>query len=432
MQLVLNLTGASQSSQVPKEEKKVSIREIKQEFNKEKVLKEMDKKLSKSTPKIDDLRTIDDFQRAARNLLSKQIFTFFSSGSEDQISLQDNINAFKRIKFLPRVLVNVSNINTKIYLLNGRHEINFPVMIAPWSLQGLVHEHGEKATVRASVSIGTITTISTFSTTTMEDIINQDIVHENNSPLWYQLYVMRDRDFTTKLIKRAEKCGYKALVITVDHPVMGNREAQLRDKVTMPVNIKLSNLLASMKDISNDNFIHPTYFGNLIDPTVTWEDIEWFRSVTDLPLIAKGIMTPEDAILAYEKGFSGIIVSNHGARQLDHSMSTIDALPAITQALQKLNSPIDIYIDGGIRHGSDIVKALCLGAKAVLVGRPIIYGLAMNGEEGVKKVLTILKQELESTMKLCGISDIKDCNESYVLLSGQTMLEKTGKILSKL
>jgi 4-hydroxymandelate oxidase len=292
-------------------------------------------------------------------------------------------------------------------------------------MHGLANPHGEdntgaeRATARAASAHNTLMVVSTYSTTAMDEIISPIRKH-SNSPFWYQLYVLKNREATkimvTKYVStfshvtqcRAEKIGYSAIVVTVDAPGIGNRELDVRNNFGLPPGLSYPNIILEKKQGES----HKDFFGDAIDPSLTWTDIKWLKSITTLPVIVKGIMTKEDAVLAVLHGASGIVVSNHGARQLDTVMATIDALPAIVKAVKEYN--VDVYVDGGIRRGTDVLKCLCLGAKAVLIARPILWGLAVDGEKGVYEILRILRKELESAMVLAGITDVKDCKPAYV------------------
>lgn len=357
------------------------------------------------------LLSVEDYHKVAKKKLSKLAYDYYASGSDDQVTLADNIKSFKKIKLLPRVMVDVSKINTKVSLLDGKHMIDFPILIAPTAMQGLAYPHGndntgaERATARAAASLNTVMVVSTYSTTSMNEIIEPVKKQKPDATLWYQVYVLRDRNVTASMIEKAEKCGYSAIVVTVDAPGLGNRESDKRNKFGLPPHLTYPNIM-----IPNKQATHGDFFAGTIDPALNWNDIKWLKSITKLPIIVKGIMVPQDAILAVAHGASAIIVSNHGARQLDTVESTINALPAIVKAVPG----VDVYVDGGIRRGTDVLKCLCMGAKAVLIGRPVLYGLAVNGEEGVKDILSMLKRELELAMVLCGIDDVRKCNNDYI------------------
>ncbi|KAL0478918.1 (S)-2-hydroxy-acid oxidase [Acrasis kona] len=361
------------------------------------------------------LLNIEDYHKVAKTKLTKPAYHYYANGADDQVTLKDNTESFKDIRLRPRVLVDVSNINTKTNLLSGRHTIDFPIMIAPCAMQGMAWPHGndnrgaERATARAAASMNTLMVVSSFSTTSMQEVIQPVRKDHPNAALWYQLYVVKDRKLTEDMVKKAEKCGYGAIVVTVDASGIGNREPEIREHFKLPQNLSLPNLIVKTKDGET----HSDVFSSVIDPSLNWKDVDWLRSVTHLPIIVKGILSSEDAVLAVKHGCAAIIVSNHGARQLDMVQSTIDALPSIVDAVKDCG--VDIYVDGGIRRGTDVLKCICMGAKAVLVARPILWGLTVDGEEGVKKVLGLLKKEFEKAMMLCGIQDVKDCNRDYLL-----------------
>ncbi|CAF4554948.1 unnamed protein product, partial [Didymodactylos carnosus] len=343
----------------------------------------------------------------------------------------DNRAAYERIKLRPKVFVDVSihstnDLSCKTTILNST-TISFPCIIAPTALHRLANQDGELATVRAAVRSNTIMIVSTMASTRMELIAeeHQKTMMEyktSSSALWYQLYVLENREYTKNLIQRAEKCGYKALVITVDACVIGNRECDHHNNFQLPNGISYGNFLSDENNKSCAEKDVPTYYTHPFDTSLSWNDLEWFRSVTKLPLIIKGIIHPDDAVLAVKANVAGIIVSNHGGRQLDTCMSTIDALADIMQAVRPLNTNMEIYMDGGIRRGTDILKAISLGAKAVCIGRPVLWGLSADGEKGVKHVLDILKKEFKLAMMLCGCQTVNELDKS--LLHTTTLTSK--------
>ncbi|CAF4610008.1 unnamed protein product [Rotaria sp. Silwood1] len=318
------------------------------------------------------------------------IYDFYCTGSDDQVTLVDNQLAYRRIKLRPKIFVDVSShaalssVNRHTKLLNSSVTISFPCIIAPTALHHLANrEHGELATVRAAVAHSTIMCVSTAASTSMESIAEEhqrqikEHYPQSHSQLWYQLYVFPDRRRTQQLIQRAERCGYKAIVITVDMCVLGNRECDIHNDFALPDGIRAENLIDDTGDDDDELFNRP------YDSSLSWKDLEWFRSITQLPLIIKGILHPDDARQAVRHGVQGIVVSNHGGRQLDTSQSTIEALSDIIRVVrdEEKNYEIDVYVDGGVRRGTDILKAVALGAKAVMVGRPILWGLAVDGEK---------------------------------------------------
>ncbi|CAF0943246.1 unnamed protein product [Adineta ricciae] len=373
------------------------------------------------------LLNIEDYHQQAKGKLPAMIYDFYSTGSDDQLTLIDNERAFRQIKLRPKVLIDVSShstkdsINCQTQVLNSTTTLSFPCMIAPTALHRLANnEHGELATVRAAVACSTVMCVSTNASVNMKRIADEHRQQirmnypQSTSQLWFQLYVLKNRRSTQKLIERAEECNYKALVITVDHCEQGNRECYIRNNFTLPNGIQAENLVDD--DNENSEFGR-TYRSNIpIDAALSWKDIDWIRSITSLSVIIKGIIHPDDAREAIRHGVQGIIISNHGGRQLDTCQGTIDALRDIMIALGSDKDQIDIYVDGGIRRGTDILKAIALGAKAVLVGRPILWGLAVDGAQGVQSVLNILKNEFRLAMMLCGCQTIEDIRKNNLLI----------------
>jgi len=370
------------------------------------------------------LLNVEDYHQEAKGKLQKMVYDYYSTGSDDQLTLIDNQQAFRRIKLRPKILIDVSShsavnsLNCHTQLFNSTVTISFPCIIAPTAVHRLANnEHGELATVRAAVACSTIMCVSTTASIRMELIAEEHQLQiktnypRSTSQLWYQLYVLKNRQYSQKLIERAERCGYKALVITVDSCEAGNRESYVRNKFTLPDGIQTENLI----DDDNKN-VDKTQRLTPIDAALSWKDLDWIRSITSLPLIIKGIIHPDDARQAVRHGVQGIVVSNHGGRQLDTCQSTIDALPDIIDAVNGEKQQIDVYIDGGVRRGTDILKAVALGAKAVLIGRPILWGLAVDGEQGVRNVLEILRKEFRLAMMLCGCQTIDDIRKNNLLV----------------
>ncbi|XP_010552249.1 PREDICTED: peroxisomal (S)-2-hydroxy-acid oxidase GLO4 [Tarenaya hassleriana] len=359
----------------------------------------------------DEAVNVDEFQELAKRVLPKMYYDFYSGGAEDQQTLKENVEAFHRIMLRPRVLVDVSNIDMSTSILG--HRISAPIMIAPTAMHKAAHPEGEIATARAAAASNTIMIVSFMSTCTVEEVASCC-----NAVRYLQLYVFKRRDITAQVVKRAEKAGYKALVLTVDVPRLGRREADIKNRMISP---KLKNFegLISTEVRSNEGSGPEVFANNAFDASLSWKDIGWLKSVTKLPILLKGILTRDDAIKAMEIGADGIVVSNHGARQLDYSPATITILEEIAQAVR---GKIPVLLDGGIRRGTDVFKALALGARAVLIGRPVIYGLAVNGEEGVKRVIKMLKDELELTMALSGCPSIKDITRSHVRTEHERLL----------
>jgi isopentenyl diphosphate isomerase/L-lactate dehydrogenase-like FMN-dependent dehydrogenase len=386
---------------------------------------DVDKKTEKCLAKPSRaLLNVEDYHQQAKEKLQQMTYDYYNNGSDDQLTLIDNQQAFRRIKLRPKVLIDVSShsivdsISCQTQLLNSTITIPFPCIIAPTALHRLANEeHGELATIRAAVACSTIVCVSTFASKRMELVAEEHRkqIKENyprsTSQLWYQLYVLQNRQYSQKLIERAERCGYKALVITVDSCEIGNRECDVHNDFALPAGIQVENLI----DDDTNDFVK-SFRRAPTDAALSWKDLDWIRSITSLPLIIKGIMHPDDAREAVRQGVQGIIVSNHGGRQLDTCQSTIDALPDIISAVKGENHPIDVYMDGGVRRGTDILKAVALGAKAVLIGRPILWGLTVDGAQGVRNVLEILKKEFRLAMMLCGCQTIEDIRKNNLLV----------------
>ncbi|NXN31557.1 HAOX2 oxidase, partial [Nycticryphes semicollaris] len=326
---------------------------------------------------------LSDFEAYAKKYLPKIAWDFFAAGADDCSTRDENILAYKRIRFRPRMLRDVSMMDIKTKLLGT--EISFPVGIAPTGFHQLAWPDGEKSTARAAKAMSTCYIASTYSTCTLEEIS----AAAPGGLRWFQLYIHRNRAVSQQLVQRAEALGFQALVLTADLPYTGKRRDDVRNGFRLPPHMKLKNLEGAFEVCKM----------SLLDPSVTWNDIHWLRSLTHLPIVIKGILTKEDAELAVRHGVQGIIVSNHGGRQLDGGLATIDALVEIVEAVQ---GRVEVYLDGGIRKGSDVLKALALGAKCVFIGRPALWGLAYKGEEGLQEVLRILQDEFRLSMALAG------------------------------
>lgn len=349
---------------------------------------------------------IFDFEHIAKEKLTKMAYDYYSSGADDEITLRENCDAYKKIFLKYRVLVDVSkrDLSTEVF----GQKISMPLMIAPTAFHKMAHTEGEAAVARASGAADTIMILSTLSNSDVEEVVKA-----SSGSVWFQLYVYKEREVTREIILRAESAGCKAIVLTVDAPVLGTRERDVRNKFNLPEGLYVKNLLPAGKENIpelNDSGLS-AYVQQHLDPSLSWKDIEWLKSITKLPLIIKGIACKEDALLSVKNGADGIVVSNHGGRQLDTCRATIDVLPEVAEAVQ---GKTEIFLDGGIRRGTDIIKALALGAKAVLVGRPVIWGLAADGEEGVRTVLEIFRKELDVAMALCGVDTVSKINKSLI------------------
>ena len=340
---------------------------------------------------LDDLINLFDFEIKAEKLMTKMTYEFVASGVADEITLRWNREVFNKIKIQTNVLNNVSKIDTKVSLFG--QETAYPILIAPSSNHKIMHPEGEVATARgAGLALATYV-VSSSTTTPIEEIAKAA-----DQPLWFQLYIGGDKIFVKDLVQKVEANGVKALCLTVDLPVSGVRNRQDRAKFQLPAGVENPYRIGTEKALSYRK-------------SVTWKDIEWLKSITKMPILLKGILNPKDAEQSIKSGASGIIVSNHGGRSLDTVPATIEVLPYITRQVKKR---IPVLMDGGIRRGTDVVKAIALGADAVLIGRPICYGLACGGAEGVAKVLKILKEELQLAMALIGVTSIAGINQSCI------------------
>lgn len=317
-----------------------------------------------------------EFEEYAKEYLPKNAFDYYASGADDMVTLKENREAFKRLVLHPRVLRDVSNMDITTTLLG--HHVSSPVCVAPTAMHRMAHPDGEIASSTATAKADTCYILSTISTTTLEAVGKANSRANPHALRWFQLYVFKDRELTRSLVQRAECAGYKAIVLTVDTPMLGHREADVRNHFSLPDHLTTANFSQvggehehGIKSLKDSGLAH--YVSELFDLTLNWNDVKWLKSITSLPIVVKGILSPEDAKIAVELGCEGILVSNHGARQLDGVAATIDALPAIVKAV---NSRAEVYLDGGIRRGTDVFKALALGARAVFVGRPVLFGLA--------------------------------------------------------
>jgi 4-hydroxymandelate oxidase len=323
-----------------------------------------------------------EFERLARGRLSAGVWDYVAQGAADEITLRRNREAFDAIRLRPRVLVDVGTVDTRLELF-GR-TLAFPILLAPVAAQQQIHPGAEPEAARGASAAGATLVVSTFASARIEDI-----ARAARGRVWFQLYVHRDRVVTRELVQRAEAAGCTALCVTVDTPVIPMRDREKRRGIRWPF---------GGPPRSAGGWVSPIY-ADALDPSVTWETVAWIRSFAKIPLLLKGILAPDDARRAAGEAVAGVIVSNHGGRNLDTTPATIEALPAVAEAAQGRTT---ILLDGGIRRGTDVVKALALGARAVLIGRPYLWGLAVDGEAGVQRVIEILRAELETAMALCG------------------------------
>jgi 4-hydroxymandelate oxidase len=350
---------------------------------------------------------VSEYESLARDRMSQSAFDYYAGAANDERTAADNIAAFDRLVFCPRVLAGTGEVDTSTEVLGVR--LAFPVMLAPAAFNKLGHPDGELAAAHAAGAAGTVMCCSTMSSSTLEDIAGAA-----TGPLWFQLYVYRDRGVSEDLVRRAEAAGFRALVLTVDTPRLGRRERDIRNNFALPPDMSISNLLRyhtpDVAGWSGDSSF-TEYVHRLVDPGLEWESVSWLRSITRLPILIKGVLAPEDAALAVEHGASGVIVSNHGGRQLDGAIATIDALPDV---VERVAGRVPVLLDGGVRRGSHVLKALALGARAVLIGRPYLWALAAEGEAGVRHMLEMFRSELELAMALAGCRSVGSIGHDLV------------------
>jgi isopentenyl diphosphate isomerase/L-lactate dehydrogenase-like FMN-dependent dehydrogenase len=379
---------------------------------------------------------LDDIARRARRRLPRLVADFIEGGAEDEATVAANRAAFGHWELVPRVLVDVSKRRLTTSVLD--HDLSLPVGLGPAGLARLAHVDGEVAAARAAGEAGTVYTLSTGSSRTIEEV-----AEAARGAVWFQLYLWRDRDVIAGLVERARAAGYGALVLTVDVPVIGRRERDLRNGMTLPPRLTRANVVDMLRHprwLAGLVRGSPLTFANFVDvpgrgrsavelgqyvnvemmnPSATWEMFSWLRTIWPGPLAIKGVLHRDDAVKAVDLGANGVIVSNHGGRQLDGAVAALDALPAVAEAV---NGRADVLLDGGIRRGTDVVKALALGAQAVLIGRPYVLGLGADGAAGVAAALEVLRNELDRALALVGCPDVGLMNRDFLVRSGSGAL----------
>lgn len=362
-----------------------------------------------AVPELGEMFNAFDFEQVAKLKMDTEGWNYYSSGADDEITLRENHGAFQRIWFKPRVLVNVEKIDTSSTLLGFPSSI--PLYISATALGKLAHPDGECALTRAAHNSGIIQMIPTLSSCTVDEMLE---ARAPGQVVFSQLYVNKDRERTKEYVQKCEREGVKALFVTVDAPQLGRREKDMRNKYTRSTAVQKQ---------GGDQVNRSSGVGNaissFIDPSLNWDDLAFFASITDLPIILKGVQCAEDAVLALRYGCSGVVLSNHGGRQLDTTRSGIEILPEVMAALRKepgySKEYFQVFVDGGVRRGSDIFKAIALGATAVGIGRPSIYSLAAFGPEGVERMIQIFKDELEMVMRLNGTPNIYSITQDHVI-----------------
>jgi 4-hydroxymandelate oxidase len=346
-----------------------------------------------------------EYEPLARARLSPMAYHYIAGGSGDEITLRRNRECLDAIRLKPRMLRDVSSIDTRLELLGEK--LDFPILLAPTGFQGLYHPEGEIPAARGAAAARTIYVASTVANTPIGEI-----ARASGARLWFQLYAQRDPGFTRELIARAEAAGCRALCLTVDTPVLGPRDREKREGFAMPPNMTFGNLVTLAGPYTADRHHDPhSIYNPFLNPGMTWETVEKIRSATRLPLVLKGILAAEDARLAVEHGAAAIAVSNHGGRNLDTVPASIEALPGVVEAAA---GRVPVLFDGGVRRGIDVVKALALGARAVMIGRPYLWGLAVAGSEGVRRVVELLKLEFEAAMALLGAPSLGALDRSVL------------------
>jgi 4-hydroxymandelate oxidase len=337
-----------------------------------------------------------EYEDAARALLSPEIYSVVASGSEDQVTLRANRAAFDQWRLLPRMWRGNTHPDLSTTVLG--QTVSMPVLLAPVAMHRMVHARGELASAAAARRAGTILTLGTCASTTIEEVA--DVA----GPWWFQLYFFPDRGIATDLVQRAEAHGASALVVTIDSPTLGRHEGPARLDLT-----------AALDGITFANVDPAAMAGAVHDPAQSWDEMAWLAARSALPIVIKGILDPDDARRAFDLGARAVVVSNHGGRQLDGAVASLDALPTIVEAAAGRG---EVLIDGGFRRGTDVLKALALGARAVMIGRPFLWGLAVGGEDGVLDVLELLRAELARNLLLGGRGSIQEVDRSFIVPAG--------------
>jgi 4-hydroxymandelate oxidase len=351
---------------------------------------------------MDELINVFDFERAAVERLEPGVLGYFAGGAGDEVTLRDNVAAWRRWRLLPRALAGMGEVSTVAEVLGG--PVSMPVLVAPVAYQRLVDPEGELAMARAAAAAGTVMALSTLATERPREVA----AAAPGGRRWFQLYCFRDRAVTQALVDQAVDCGFEAILLTVDAPRGGNRERDLRNGFAIPADLGVPSVRAAL-GVDREVTIAETFA--LMDQALDWDDLAELAESSPLPVLVKGLLAAEDAELAIRNGAAGVIVSNHGGRQLDRALATGDALPDVVEAVEGQGA---ILVDGGIRRGVDVATALALGADAVLVGRAVLWGLAVGGEAGARRVLELLRGELELALVLCGCADPSQLGRGHV------------------
>jgi 4-hydroxymandelate oxidase len=355
-----------------------------------------------AVPEAPEPLNVREYARLAEEVLDPGAHAYFTGGAGDEWTLRRNEEAFRRLVLRPRVLVDVGGVSARTELLG--HDLSMPVLVAPTAMLRVAHPDGEPGVARAAAAAGTVFTLSTLATASPAEVA----AAAPDGQRWFQLYCFRDRGLNLAVIDDVVEAGFTAIVLTVDVPYLGRREAGLRTGFVIPEDA----VIPAYAAISGGKGAPtPAEVIGMLDPTLTWRDVEQLSEASPVPVLVKGILTQEDARLAVDHGAAGVIVSNHGGRQLDGVPASLDALPEVVEAIGEATP---VLVDGGIRRGTDVIKALALGASATLVGQPIVWGLAARGEEGARHVLELLREELRLALALLGCPTAADVTPAHV------------------
>ncbi len=354
---------------------------------------------------------LHEYEAAARAVLPPMAFDYIAGGAGDEVTVGANRAAYARWRLVPRVLSGLAEVSPATTVLG--QPVSLPVLVAPTGFHRLAHDDGELATARAARAAGTIYTMSTAANVPIEAVAPEA------GPWWFQLYLYRDRGITRDLVERAAAAGASALVVTVDVPLLGRREADERNRFTLPPGLAMANIRAPehrrLPSAEAGSGLTGYVGGAAWESALGWADLEWLASLSSLPIVPKGVLHPADAVRSFDHGARAVIVSNHGGRQLDGAVAALDALPAVVAAVGGRG---EVLVDGGVRRGTDVLMALALGARAVLIGRPILWGLAVGGEMGARHVLELLRAELARDLMLCGLAGPAAVDRSLVVPAG--------------
>ncbi|GME23471.1 putative mitochondrial cytochrome protein [Neofusicoccum parvum] len=365
-------------------------------------------------PILEQCYNLMDFEAVARNVMKKTAWAYYSSGADDEITMRENHSAFHKIWFRPRILVDVEKVDFSTTMLGTK--VDIPFYVTATALGKLGNPEGEVVLTRGAKKHNVVQMIPTLASCSFDEIVD---AAEDGQVQWLQLYVNKNRDITKRIVEHAEKRGCKGLFITVDAPQLGRREKDMRSK--------FDDVGSNVQSGSNDSVDRSQgaarAISSFIDPSLSWKDIPWFQSITKMPIILKGVQCVEDVLKAVEAGVQGVVLSNHGGRQLDFARSGVEVLAEVMPILRQRGweNKIEVYIDGGVRRATDIIKALCLGAKGVGIGRPFLYAMSAYGLAGVDRAMQLLKDEMEMNMRLIGCSSIDQLNPNLVDTRGLSM-----------